>query len=112
MSDDIAQIVTGDDATLPVVLTKDGQTFTIDPAAQIFAAVTDRTKKKTILASTPVSELAPGSDWANSLIVVVFSSVNTAAVTYTGRAVLEIQVDDNGKLTWFDEIEIVRGTIS
>ena len=112
MSDDIATIVTGDDATLPVVLTKDGATFTIDPGAQIFAAVTDKTKKKTLLAATPVSEAAAGSDWANSLVVVVFSSVNTAAVTYTGRAVLEIQVDDNGKLTWFDEIEIIKGTIS
>lgn len=112
MSDDIATIVTGDDATLPVVLQKDGATFTINPGATIQASVTDKTKKKILLNPTPVVEVTAGSDWANSLIVVVFSSVNTAALTYSGRAVLEIQVDDNGKLTWFDEIEIVKGTIS
>ena len=112
MSDDIATIVTGDDATLPVVLTKDGATFVINPAAVIRATVTDKTKRNTLLAPVTVTEAAAGSDWANSLIVVVFSSADTAAVTYSGRAVLEIQVDDNGKLTWFDEIEIVKGTIA
>jgi hypothetical protein len=112
MADDISTIVTGDDPILPVVLTKDGATFTINPGAVIQASVTDKTKRKVLLAPTPVVEETPGSDWANSLVVVVFSSVDTSALTYTGTAVLEIQVDDNGKLTWFDEIEIVRGTIS
>lgn len=111
MSDDLAEIVTGTDATIPATLTIDDATFIINTGAVIRAKVTSKDKKKDILGLTPVVEASPGSDWANSLIVIVFDSVNTAAVTYVGRAILEVQVDDSGKQNWFREIEIVKGTI-
>lgn len=106
-----AIIVTGDDVALPVTLRKDAQTFTINPAATIQAAVVSVDKATTLIAATTVLEANTGSDWANSLIVVEFDSATTGAITQYTKAYLEIEVNDGGKLTWFTTIEISQGTI-
>lgn len=107
----MSEIVTGDDSVLPVELTKDGTSFVIDSGATIFATVTNKSKKTTLIETTSVLEATAGSDWPSSLIMVAFTSAQTAAVTNMGSCLLEIQVDDGGKQTWFADITIVKGTI-
>lgn len=104
-------IVTGDDVALPVTLKKDNTTFTINPAADVKASIISLDRATVLIASTAVSNAAAGADWANSLVVVEFSSAETGAITAYDPALLEIQVDDGGKLTWFVNLDIVKGTI-
>jgi len=109
----MTDIVTGDDIAIPVTLKKDDATFLINTGvAVIQAAVISKNKKTTVIASTSVPESNAGSDWINSLIVVEFSSTQTGAITRYGEALLEIQVDDGGKTTWFASVNIVQGTIA
>jgi len=105
-------IVTGDDVALPVTLKKDGAAFVIDPGAVVKAALVD-TDRQTILAG-PVTcaNNAVGANWAQSLVVVAMSSAVTGAITAYDSALLEIQVDDGGKLTWFVSVSIVKGSIA
>ena len=105
-------IVTGDDVSLPTTLKKDNATFLINPGATIQASIITPDRVTTLIPATSVPEANPGSDWANSLIVIQFSSALTGAITDYGKAILEIQVDDNGKLTWFATVNIVQGTIA
>lgn len=107
----IPVLVTGDDVNLPVTLKKNGNTFAIATGSTVQAMLvtTDRTRQLTPVVQ--VNEAATGSDWANSLVVVAFASADTASMTMQSPAILEIQVDDNGKRTWFVEITIVRGSI-
>ena len=106
---DIALIVTGDDADLPVTLSKDGVTFTIDPGATVQAAVVSTDRETTLLAAVTCDNGATGADWANSLVVVEFPSADTGALTEETPALLEIQVDDNGKKTWFTDVQMDFG---
>ena len=108
-------IITGDDVSIPIELTKGGATFVIDPGATVQAAVTARKHKNdagdVYITAQPVTEVV-GSDWPNSLLVVEFTSAQTAAINRNGDATLEIQVDDGGKLTWLVPITIRQGTIT
>ena len=108
----LAKIVTGDDSTLPVELRKDDQVFVIDPTATVKAAVVSKNKKVVLLPVVNVLEIAPGSVWPSSLVVVQFTSAATSAITRYGEAILEIQVDDGGKITWFAPVQIEQGTIT
>ena len=75
--------------------------------------MTSTDKATTIIAEVTQSNAAVGADWANSLVVVEFTEGNTAVSdTFIGDALLEIQVDDSGKRTWFVPIEITKGTIA
>jgi len=105
-------IVTGDDVALPVTLRKDGQTFAINLASTVRAAVVSLDRSETLIAAVTLSNVATGADWANSLVVAEFSSAESADATTTGPALLEIQVDDSGKTTWFLTVEITAGSIS
>jgi len=106
-----ATLVPGDDTSFPVELEKDHAAFLINGSATILAAVTTKNKNKVLIPATAVVEAAPGSDWANSLVVVEFTEAQTELVTHFGSALLEIQVDDGGKTTWFAPITIIKGTI-
>jgi len=107
-------IVTGDDVALPVTLKKDGATFTIDPGATVQASIISVDRSVALIPAVTCSNAATGADWANSLLIVAFTSTETAAIldANLGAALLEIQVDDSGKLTWFVSIDIVKGTIA
>ena len=105
------EIVTGDDVALSVTLKKDNATFTITPTAEVKAALVSTDRTKVLANEVAQSSAAEGADWANSLVVVEFSATETATVTNTGRALLEIQVDDGGKRTWFIAVLIVQGNI-
>jgi len=107
----MSTIVTGDDVSLPVTLKKDGATFIINGGATVKASLVSENKDTVLIAPVTVLEANPGSDWANSLVVVQFTSIETGALTAYNPSLLEIQVDDSGKLTWFASINVDRGTI-
>lgn len=107
----LASIVTGDDAVLPVELKKDEASFVIDSSATIKAAVVSKNKKTVLIPVVDVLESNTGSVWPSSLVVVQFTSAQTSAITRYGEAILEIQVDDGGKITWFAPVQIEQGTI-
>ncbi len=104
-------IVTGDDIAIPVTLKKDGATFAIDAGATIKARLVSSDHKTTYSDEIDQSNVAPGADWDNSLVVVAFGSAETVEITHQGVAALEIQVDDSGKRTWFVTVNIVKGNI-
>jgi hypothetical protein len=108
-----AIITTGDDVTIPVTLKKNGTVFNIGLNAQVKVAIiaADRSKKLTndILCSPD----SPGADWANSLLMVEIPSSETVDMTVPskGSVLLEIQVDDGGKLTWTVPLKVMKGII-
>lgn len=113
----MTEIVTGDDSNLPVNLYKKDATgtdisFTIAPTATVKASLISADKAQVLIAPVTCLEAAAGADWANSLVIIPFTSADTVGVKVTGDALVEIQVDDGGKLTWFTGITISRGTIA
>lgn len=114
MSIEIDGIVTGDDVELPVTLTKGKikAVFNIDAGATVKASLVSLDRSTILIPAVTCDVNALGADWANSLIIVPFTSAETGAIAVFDPALLEIQVDDNGKLTWFDEVEIFKGSIS
>ena len=110
----IPEIVTGDGIDLAVTLKKNSATFAIasnSPAATVTAAIISGDHSTQYIAGTVQSSGATGADWDNSLVIVAFTAAQTAKITYTGNALLEVQVDDSGKTTFFGTIKIIKGTI-
>ena len=105
-------LVTGDDISLSATLRVDNATFAIDTGATVEASIVDPTHKTVLAGPVAQNSATPGADWANSLVIVTFSSTDTASITHQGKAILEIQVNDNGKRTWFKTIVLVLGTIA
>ena len=108
----MTQIVTGDDVALPVTLKKDGAVFAIDAGATVQAALVSLDRSTVLAGPVTCSNVATGADWPNSLVIVPFDSTTTSSITATGKALLEIQVNDSGKLTWFVTVDIEKGTIA
>lgn len=106
-----ADITTGDDVAIGITLKKDGAIFAINTSADVKAALISQNKRETHINAVSVSNAAPGSDWDKSLVVVEFNSASTSAIP-PGDALIELQVDDNGKLTWFVTVSIEKGTIA
>lgn len=105
-------LVTGDDTVLSVTLKKNSSTFNIDTGATILASLVTPNHINIIMSPVAVLSTAPGADWANSLLVIELTSAQTEAITSYGDALLEIQVDDNGKTTFFANINVTKGTIT
>lgn len=106
-------IVSGDDVIMPVTLRKNGNTFNIDAGAEVKASVISKSKSTTLIQPVTLSSGASGADWANSLVIVSFSSSDTANITKFGDATLEIQVNqENLKETFFSNIRLIKGTIA
>lgn len=105
-------LVTGDDAELPVVLYKNNATFNIQLTATVKASLVTVDHKTVLIPEVGVLSSFTGSDWANSKVIVKFDMNQTGAIPYGGMALLEIQVDDDGKLTFFADVEIVLGNIA
>lgn len=104
------QLVIGDDLSIPVQLKKGGVVFNIPGTATVEAAIVDTDRSALLSAVVTCVEAAPGADWTNSLIIVDFSEVQSAAIP-RGDAYLEIQVDDSGKNTWFVSVTAIQGNI-
>jgi len=105
-------IVTGDDVVLLQTLRKDGATFDMSAATAVQSVLLAAATREPLIA--PQEQLAAGgADWSVSLVEHLFSAAVTAAITYTGSAILETQVLlDGRKSTWFStNLVIVAGTI-
>lgn len=109
---DIATIVTGYDAHLTITLTKDDATFAIDPLATVKAALVSTDRLTTILPFVTSSYSEAGADWAKSLIIVNFPDTETINISDFGDALLEIQVDDQIKLPWYIDADVIEGRIA
>ncbi len=112
MAQNIQRVVTGDTIRLPVTLQINGETFAISGSAEIKAAIVDTSHNFIIAGPVIVQPDADGSDWDNSLVVVVFAPADTSGVTKQGGAFVEIQVNDGGLRTWFVPVTIVRGHVA
>jgi hypothetical protein len=104
-------IVTGDDVILHYTLKKNNATFAIGDDATVKAALVSTDHKTVLAGPVTCSALAPGAIWSVALVIITFPSVATAGITAQGPALLEIQVDDGGKLTWFTDVNIAIGNI-
>ena len=105
-------LVTGDDVAVPVKLKKDGLTFNIPLTATIQAAIVSADHSQTLAGPVAVLSSAAGSDWANSLVVAKFTSAQTDGILEYKPALLEVEVNDNGRQTWFGDVRIVKGQIA
>ncbi len=112
-------ITTGNDAVILHTLKKNGVVFNIPNTAIITCRLI--TMEHEVLTSEVVQSFdADGADWSNSLIAVILpATITTETVTKAlswkngaTKAKLETQVDDNGKLTWFESITLTKGTIA
>lgn len=112
MSVTIPTVVTGDDISLPVTLKKNGVVFDIPVSTPVVAMLVTRDRKEALTDEVSQVNTTTGADWANSLVVVELSSAKTVDIQEQGRALLEIQVNDGGKLTWFVSVEIAKGNIA
>ena len=107
----MAVLTKGDDAQIPYRLKKDGVTFAIDGGASAKAVLTTLDRLTAISAIVTVDLAAAGGDLLNSLIIVKFTEIESAAITALGDALLEVQLDDGGKLTWTRQITVRNGNI-
>lgn len=107
-----ADIVTGDDVSLLAKLKVDGVSFVIDPGATVKGSLVSM-DKTVLIAAVTVLSTEPGADWTISNVVIPFSEAETLAIpdSELGDALLEVQVDDGGKDTWFLSTSIEKGTI-
>ena len=108
----IVKLVVGDDASFALTLLKDGTTFSIDPGASVQAALVSYDHSRLLMSGVSQSYIDPLSDWDNSIVNVRLEADDTAAITETGSAFVELQVNDGGKLSWFFPVYIFAGHIS
>lgn len=113
MSDEIARIVTGYDAVIPIQLTKSGQAFNIDSGASVKAALISTDRNTVFISAVTVNSNEQGSDWSTSLIIPKFTAAQTSELNEFDDALIEISVDDGGvRIPFFSEALIVKGNIS
>lgn len=112
MSEYIPEVVTGDDVSVRVRLKKNGATFDIPIDSIVHAMLVSRDNLTTLTESVVQLSTAAGADWANSLVAIEMPTTATAAIVFQGLAKLEIQVNDDKKLTWFVTISVIRGNIA
>ena len=105
-------IVTGDDISITVTLKKNDLTFNIPLISTVTARIVSTNHKEVYSGSVVQSNSASGADWPNSLVIVDFVPADTSTLTYQGKALVEIQVDDNGKRTWFVTVKLITGQIT
>jgi hypothetical protein len=104
-------IVTGDDLRQPVQLHINDQPFAIGVAGTVQARLVSLDHKRALTAAVEQSRTAAGADWATSLVVVEMLPAATVDVVEFGPALLEMQVADAIKQTWFIPVTIVQGHI-
>lgn len=109
----VINIVTGDDTNIWVNLTKNGIAIPVNSGSVVQASLTSKDKRTILIPPVAVLEATIDSDWANGLLIVEFTSAQTNAIPTAklGTALLEVQVDDGGKLTWFTTVKLLQGTI-
>ena len=107
----ITTIVAGDDLQIPATLFKNGSVFNINPGAIVQAAIISFDHSTVLAGPVTIASSSDGNDWNNSRIVAEFTSAQTSGLP-EGGGKLEVQVDDNGKTTWFSPLKIIASTIA
>jgi hypothetical protein len=77
----------------------------------VTAAIVSLNHERRLTDEVSVSSAEAGSDWSASKIVVNINKTETEAITEYGLALIEIQVNDGGELTWFHPVNIIDGHI-
>jgi hypothetical protein len=116
----IPNIVTGDDFTFPTVLRKQTpdqtelMTFIIPADAIVTARLISADRQISYSVEVVQDTTRAGTDLNNSKVIIVFTGVETgfAAPFPSPNALLEIQVDDGEKQTWFGWVRIYQGRIA
>lgn len=111
MATAVPELTIGDDISLSVQLRKDSATFNINTTSIVEAQIVANDRNSVLSAKTTMTSTATGADWANSLVVVEFASSATSNITTFGPAILELQVDDSGKTTWFSSVRLLNSQI-
>lgn len=115
----IVKIVTGKDQIVTVQLLKKGvgdeepQPFEIDTGATVRAVLVTADHKTKLGDEIACLHTTAGADWANSLVAIAFSGSDTGQFTYTGRALIEIEVEEVGvDSPFFPQVLIVKGHLT
>ncbi len=106
------QIVSGDDAKVIHKLYKNGALFALSDSATVSCRLVSTDKATAYTAAVAQASNTDGADWQYSTIAAVFAEAVTSLIDYEGFALLETQVTDSGKQTWFLPVYITKGTIS
>jgi len=110
----LIKFATGNAPKLPIACRINNlQTPAIPTSAVVQASITSL-DKTVLIAPVAVPESNTGSDWANRVVNVQFSSAQTSITIASEsiEAILEIEIDESGDpLTWFVPIIIEQGTI-
>lgn len=105
-------IVLGDDSGLNLTLKKNKKTFAISADAVINASIVNVDHSEVLAGPITIDKSVPGTNLDQSLIVVEFTGAETESILAEGDALIEVQVDDVKKKTWFVEAYLIKGTIS
>ena len=107
----IPLLTTGDDFILPLTLKKNALAFAIATTAAVQARLVTVDRLTLLCAAVAQASSTPGADWPNSLVVISLPAIATAGMQHQGLALIEVQVNDGAKITWFVTVKIVRGSI-
>lgn len=102
-------LVTGDDINISVTLKKNGVVFTIALNASVKARLVSTNHETPLSEEVAQASGTSGANWPQSLVVVVIPAATSKKVAVQGDALLEIQVSDAGKTTWFVPVILVKG---
>ena len=105
------EITIGDKVVIDFTAKINGATFPINLTATIKAAIISANKKSILLPTITVPSTNNGADWPNSLVTIIFDETETSDISYTGKAFIEVQIDDSGPSTWYIPINLVKGLI-
>lgn len=109
----VLNVATGDAINLPVTLTLNNEPYVISLTAVVRAALVESSDKDRALLGSIVamSNAAPGADWPNGVVILIFPKTETANWK-PGNRMIEIEVAVDGEpLTWHTPIVVKRGAI-
>lgn len=104
-------LVTGDEGLTKIQLTKDGSPFSINTSATVKVGIVTADHKELLSSVVTCLHTSPGCDWSTSLVSFSFPNAATQDIVITKPVMLELEVDDGGKLTWFIPIKLLKGQI-
>jgi len=105
-------IVTGGDAHILCIATKNGDEFVIDPGATVQAALISLDRQRVLIPAVTCDVNHAQADWAASSVAVVFPKELTAALTEEGAVTIELKIVDVSDNYWFFPALIAQGHIN
>ena len=113
----VIELVTGDPLVKTINLKKVNDagesSFNIPSSGvPVKAAIVSKDHARRLTSEITLSSGETGADWSQSKVVVNIGKAETEAIAELGLALLEIQVDDGGEITWFHGVNIINGQIA